>query len=43
MFAWVHSVTPSGHRVHSGSRGITRGRLGVFGFMRVCMGSVGRD
>ena len=33
---------PSGRRIHSGSRGFTRSRLGFSGFIGVRVGSLGR-
>ena len=40
MFALFHSGAPRGRRVHSGSRRLTRARLGVVKFIRVCVGSL---
>ena len=40
--AWVHSDAPSGLRVHMSSRGFTRARLWVVGFIQVRVGSIGR-
>ena len=49
MFAWVHSGAPKYHRVHPGSRGLTRARylssvsggarVVVIGFIRVGVGA----
>ena len=50
-FAWVNSGTTYGRRVHPASRGFTNARLvvlgfiqriAVLGFIRVCVGSLGR-
>ena len=40
-FAWIHSGTHIGRRVHSNSYGITPARLGVVGIIRVRVGSLG--
>ena len=41
-FAWRHSGATSGRRVHTGSRVFTPAGLGVFGFIRVRLGLLGR-
>ena len=40
-FAWIRSGAPRGRRVHSGYLGFTWVRLGVFGFIRIPVGSLG--
>ena len=42
-FAWVHSSVPRVRRVHSGSRRFILSRLGVVGFIRVRVASIGRS
>ena len=40
-FSWVHSSAGSGSRVHSGSRGFTRGRVLFAGLIKVRVGHSG--
>ena len=37
---WVHFDGPRGRHIHSGSRGFSPARLGVFRFVRVRVGSL---
>ena len=39
---WFHTGEPSGRRVRSVSRGFSQARLGVVGFCRVRVDSLGR-
>ena len=42
MFVWFHLGDPRCVLYYSSSRGLTPARLGVVGFMRVGVGSLGR-
>ena len=42
VLAWVLSGAPGGRRVHKGSHGLTRARVGIVEFIRVRVGSLGR-
>ena len=42
-FTWVHLGSPRSRGVHSGSRGLIRAVLVVFGFIRVRVGSLWRN
>ena len=43
MFAWVQSCAPRSYLVHSGSRGFTQTLILVLVYIRVRVGSLGRD